>query len=256
MPFLVGQAVVVLVDIMLRLALYHEPYTREDEDGSNRLHTLEYGETHDNTHGNRYQRLHIIIYTYHGRAQRLLTNHHADVTQEGAEEDDVARFPPGAHRNMGKVDAHHVADGERPYQDRCPEEHPLVDGEERILRQQVLEERQVEGEGKLRRHTEQVAPDVSHLGIASRSTRHDDDDGTCASHQYTECLLPGDRLLQYQEGENHGEDRHRGGHDAGIARRGHVQTDGVRTLVEHEGEESGSSKLEDVFYWNMLFLGE
>ena len=109
---------------------------------------------------------------------------------------------------MGKVDAHHVADGERPYQDGGPEEHPLVDGEERILRQQVLEERQVEGEGKLRRHTEQVAPDVSHLGIASRSTRHDDDDGTCASHQYTERLLPGDRLLQYQEGENHGEDRH------------------------------------------------
>ena len=44
MPFLVSQAVVVLVDIMLRLALYHEPYTREYEDGSNRLHTLEYGE--------------------------------------------------------------------------------------------------------------------------------------------------------------------------------------------------------------------
>lgn len=50
MPFLVGQAVVVLVDISLRLALYHEPYTREDENGSNRLHTLEYGETHDDTH--------------------------------------------------------------------------------------------------------------------------------------------------------------------------------------------------------------
>ena len=66
---------------------------------------------------------------------------------------------------MGKVDAHDVADGERPYNDGCPEEHPLVDGEERILRQQVLEERQVEGEGKLSRHTEQVAPDVSHLAL-------------------------------------------------------------------------------------------
>ena len=30
---------------------------------------------------------------------------------------------------------------------------------------------------------------------------------------------------------------------------GMVGTSGVRTLVEHEGEESGSSKLEDVFYW-------
>ena len=109
---------------------------------------------------------------------------------------------------MGKVDAHHVTDGERPYNDGGPEEHPLVDGKERILRQQVLEERQVEGEGKLSRHTEQVAPDVSHLGIASRGTCHDDDDGTSTSHQYTERLLPGDRLLQYQEGENHGEDRH------------------------------------------------
>ena len=157
---------------------------------------------------------------------------------------------------MGKVDAHHVADGERPYQNRCPEEHPLVDGEERIFRQQVLEERQVEGERKLRRHTEQVSPDVSHFGIACCGTCRDDDDSTSTSHQHAERLLPGDRLLQYQEGENHGEDRHRGGHNAGIARRGHVQTDGVRTLVEYEGEEPGSSKLEDVFYWNMLFLGE
>ena len=157
---------------------------------------------------------------------------------------------------MGKVDAHHVADGERPYQNRCPEKHPLVDGEERILRQQVLEERQVEGERKLRRHTEQVTPDVSHFGIACCGTCRDDDDSTSTSHQHAERLLPGDRLLQYQEGENHGEDRHRGGHNAGIARRGHVQTDGVRTLVEHEGEEPGSSKLENVFYWNMLFLGE
>ena len=51
MSFLVSQTVVVLVDIMLRLTLYHEPYTREYEDGSNRLHALEYGETHDDTHG-------------------------------------------------------------------------------------------------------------------------------------------------------------------------------------------------------------
>ena len=50
MPFLVGQAVVVLVDIMLRLALYHEPYAREYEDGGNRLHAFEYGETYDDTH--------------------------------------------------------------------------------------------------------------------------------------------------------------------------------------------------------------
>ena len=102
MSFLVSQTVVVLVDIMLRLTLYYEPYAREDEGGGYCLYAFEYGETHDNTHGNRYQRLHIIIYTHHGRAQRLLTNHHADVTQEGAEEDDVARFPPGAHRNLGE----------------------------------------------------------------------------------------------------------------------------------------------------------
>ena len=133
MSFLVSQTVVVLVDIMLRLTLYYEPYAREYKDGGNCLHALEYGETYDDTHRDRYQRLHIVIYTHHGRAQSLLTNHHADVAQEGAEEDDVARFPPGAHRNMGKVDAHHVTDGERPYNDGCPEEHPLVDGEERIL---------------------------------------------------------------------------------------------------------------------------
>ena len=178
MSFLVSQTVV-------RAGRYHAStllfttshYAREYEDGGNRLHTLEYGETYDDTHCDRYQRLHIVIYTHHGRAQSLLTNHHADVAQIRAEENYVARFPPGAHRNIGKVDAHHVTDGERPYNDGGPEEHPLVDGEERILRQQVLEERQVESEGKLRRHTEQVAPDVSHLGIASRGTCHDDDDG-------------------------------------------------------------------------------
>lgn len=52
MPFLVSQTVVVLVDIMLRLALNHEPYTGEYEDGGNRLHAFEHGETHDDTHGN------------------------------------------------------------------------------------------------------------------------------------------------------------------------------------------------------------
>lgn len=51
MPFLVSQTVVVLVDIMLRLALNHEPYAGEHEDGGNRLHAFEYGETHDDTHG-------------------------------------------------------------------------------------------------------------------------------------------------------------------------------------------------------------
>ena len=50
MSFLVSQTVVVLVDIMLRLALYYEPYAREYEDGGDGLHTLEYGETYDDTH--------------------------------------------------------------------------------------------------------------------------------------------------------------------------------------------------------------
>ena len=73
MSFLVSQTVVVLVDIMLRLTLYYEPYAREYKDGGNRLYTLEYGETYDDTHRDRYQRLHIVIYTHHGRAQSLLT---------------------------------------------------------------------------------------------------------------------------------------------------------------------------------------
>ena len=77
MSFLVSQTVVVLVDIMLRLALYYEPYAREYKDGGDGLHTLEYGETNDDTHSDRYQRLYIVIYTHHGRAQRLLANHHA-----------------------------------------------------------------------------------------------------------------------------------------------------------------------------------
>ena len=51
MSFLVSQTVVVLVDIMLRLTLYYEPYAREYKDGGNRLHSLEHGETHDDTHG-------------------------------------------------------------------------------------------------------------------------------------------------------------------------------------------------------------
>ena len=51
MSFLVSQTVVVLVDIMLRLALYHEPYAGEYEDGGDGLHALEHGETHDDTHG-------------------------------------------------------------------------------------------------------------------------------------------------------------------------------------------------------------
>ena len=51
MSFLVSQTVVVLVDIMFGFALYYEPYAREYKDGGNRLHALEHGETHDDTHG-------------------------------------------------------------------------------------------------------------------------------------------------------------------------------------------------------------
>ena len=42
----------------------------------------------------------------------------------------------GAVINYSIID---VADGERPYNDGCPEEHPLVDGEERILRQHIFQ---------------------------------------------------------------------------------------------------------------------
>ena len=51
MSFLVSQTVVVLLYIMLRFALYHEPYAGEHEDGGYRLHAFEHGETHDDTHG-------------------------------------------------------------------------------------------------------------------------------------------------------------------------------------------------------------
>ena len=170
MSFLVSQTMVVLVDIMLGFTLNHEPDTGEDEGGSDGLHALEYGETHDDTHGNRYQRLHIIIYTHYGRTQRLLTIHHADVAQEGTEEDDVARFPPGAHRNLGERNIRYMSYRERPDEEGCPGKHPLVNREERILLNQWLEERQIESERKLCRDAEQVAPDISHLGIASRST--------------------------------------------------------------------------------------
>ena len=64
--------------------------------------------------------------------------------------------------------------GERQDHDRCPGEHPLVDGEERILSHQGLEERQIERKRQLCSHAEQVAPDVSHLGISRRGTCHDD----------------------------------------------------------------------------------
>ena len=44
--------------------------------------------------------------------------------------------------------------GEWQDHDRCPGEHPLVDGEERILSHQGLEERQIERKRQLCGHAE------------------------------------------------------------------------------------------------------
>ena len=145
---------------------------------------------------------------------------------------------------------------ERPDEEGCPGKHPLVNREERILLNQRLEERQIESERKLCRDAEQVAPDVSHLGIASRSTCQDDDAGSAASHQHTDSLLPGDRFLQNQERENHRKDRHRGRHDAGVAWRGETQTDGIAALVAYQSEDAGTCHLDDVLGWDMFSFSE
>ena len=94
MPFLVGQAVVVLVDVVFRLALDNHPNAREDEEGGKSLRAFENCQAYEHADRNGDQGLHIIVYRNHCGSECLLTYHHQDVAQISAEEDDVARFPP------------------------------------------------------------------------------------------------------------------------------------------------------------------
>ena len=154
MPFLVGQAVVVLVDVLFRLALDNQPNAWEDEEGGKSLRAFEDSQAYEHADRNRDQGLHIIVYRNHCGSECLLTDHHQDVAQISAEEDDVARFPPCRYWHLSPWDGGHMRGGEWQDHDRCPGEHPLVDGEERILSHQGLEERQIERKRQLCSHAE------------------------------------------------------------------------------------------------------
>ncbi len=134
--------------------------------------------------------------------------------------------------------------------------HPFVDRKHRIALYQWIEHRQIERERQLRKHAEEVAPDVSHLGIGGRGTGEDKHQRSTESHEHASRLLGGDRLLENDGRKDHRKDRHRRGDDAGVDGRSDAQSDGVTTLVEHKTEETRETEFQDVTYRRLLTLYE
>ena len=118
--------------------------------------------------------------------------------------------------------------------------HLFVDCEHIILPDNRVVECQIEGEGELRAKAHQISANVADLRASRVRTAEDEDERATATDCHAQCLLPCDRLLENEEGEYHGKDRHRCGDNAGIDRRGDAQPDVVQSLVKHDAEQSRS----------------
>ena len=169
---------------------------------------------HADYHG--YEGLHIVIDTDHGGAEHLLCLHGENVAEEGANHYHESCLEPCAKGDGGKRYGGYVGVGEWG-DDECRKgEHPLVYGEDGIAFYQAVEHRQIEGEGELGEHAEEVATNVANFGVVGCRAGEDEHERSAETHEHSAGFLSGDGLLENDGGENHGEDGHGGGHYAGV----------------------------------------
>ena len=82
----------------------------------------------------------------------------------------------------------------------------------------------------------------------------DKDQGTTDAQDDTQHLLPSEPFVEDDGGEQEGDDRHGGGHDAGIGGSGETQPDGEATLVGDNAEKTCSGKEQTVAPADMFVL--
>ena len=139
-----------------------------------------------------------------------------------------------------------MAYGERRDEDGRPREHPFVDRIDVVLSDERIEKSEIEGEGELGTEAHHVSYDVAHLSVAGLCAGENENDGSRESDGYAAAFHPRDGLSKNEEGEDHREDRHGGGDDAGIDGRCVANAHGEETLVADDSQEGCRGKLEDV----------
>ena len=217
---------------------------------------LEDTQTREDADDDSHQRLHIVIRGNHRGTQNLLGLDNQNIADEGAKENHIGRLQEGLRGQWVADNRQRMGTSQRQEDDGGPEEHPLVDGEDAVLADELVEQRQVEGVGELRPKTTQVATNITHLVAGMRHRGEDEHEGTTTAQHDAQHLLTGNWLLQDECRQQHGEDRHRRGDDAGIDGRRERQTDGVATLVAHDAEDGCAGEGEHMLQGHMLALDE
>ncbi len=215
---------------------------------------FQYGQAQDERHGDRDGWLYVVVDADNGRTQGMLCNHCEDVTEVRATEDHVEGLHPRLHRYTQAYGLDDVVSGEWQDHERGPQEHPLIDREDAVTLDERIEQTQVERVGELSSETQQVASEVAFLVAQGVGTGSHQDQCTYTADEDTAYLHAGELLLEDDGREDHRKDRHRGGDDAGIDRRGEAEADGVAALVEAETEQASSSKAQFIAHRHMLFL--
>lgn len=184
----------------------------------------------------------------------MLSDHGENISQIRATEHYIEGFEAALHRYTLTDGLNDMWCGEWQDEDGSPQEHPLIDREDRVALDEWIEETQIKRVGELRSEAEQVASEVAFLVTESVGTGLYQDQSSYTADEDTAYLHTGELLLEDDGREDHRKDRHRGGHDAGIDRRSEAEADGVAALVEAEAEHASSSKAQLVAHRHMLFL--
>ena len=184
----------------------------------------------------------------------MLCNHCEDVTEVCATEDYIEGLHPCLHRYALAHGLDDVVAGEWQDHERGPQEHPLIDREDAVALDKWIEETQIERVGELCSETQQVACEVAFLVTQGVGTGSHQDQCTHTADKDTAYLHASELLFEDDGRENHRKDRHRGGDDTCIDRRGEAEAYGVAALVEAETEQACSGKAQFVTHRNMLFL--
>ena len=250
--FVLGLLAFYLVPAAPRLG--DQRHAREHQHNGQRMCPLHHADARQDAHRDGHDGLHVVVDRHHRGAQHLLGLDDEEVAYVGAEEYHIARLQ---YRSEGQRLAElgiGVGSQQGREEDGCPEEHPFVDGNDAVLPDELVEQRQIESVGELRAQAHQVAADVAHLVAGMGCRRQDEHQRTAASQQHTQHLLARERLLQDERCQNHGEDRHRGGDDARVDGRGVGESHDVAALVEDDAEDGSAGEDEDVLQRHVLAL--
>lgn len=220
----------------------HQIDTCEDHDTGGRLREPEDSKSCSDADQTGYDWLDIIVHGDHRRPELLLCIHRHDIGNESAHEDNKERFAPSQERNVAPWQSGNMLCCERDDHDNRPKHHPLHAGHDPMTGYESFEEGQIECIAALGTDHQQISANVARTTFGRSGTSHDEDERSRYTQQDTEQFDPCDAFVEYDCRQDERDDRHRGGHDAGIGGRGDAESDGEAALVGDDTKQSCARK--------------